>query len=111
VSAEIRRIGTVIRLRPEHREEYLRLHEQVWPAVEATIRACNIRNYTIFLHGDLLFGYYEYLGDDLVADLARMAADPTTRRWWALTDPCQERLDSALPGQQWSELSQVWHLD
>ena len=101
----------MIRLRPEHRAEYLALHAAVWPEVEATIRACNIRNYTIFLHENLLIGYFEYHGDDFEADQQRMAADPHTRRWWALTDRCQEQLPDARPGEQWSRLAQIWHLD
>ena len=107
----VRRVGTVIRLRPDRREEYLRLHRAVWPGVEQALRDCGISNYTIFLHGDLLFGYYEYRGDDLDADLARVAADEETRRWWTLTDPCQERLPDAAPGSQWSAATEVWHLD
>lgn len=107
----MQRYGSVIRLRPEKREEYLRLHQQVWPEVEATISACNIRNYTIFLHGDLLIGYYEYHGDDHAADMARMAADPATRRWWKVTDPCQEQVDGAVEGQWWTPMTEVWHLD
>ena len=59
----------------------------MWPAVEAMITAANIRNYTIFLHGDMLFSYYEYIGADHAADQARIAADPATQRWWQLTDP------------------------
>ncbi|GAB3834072.1 L-rhamnose mutarotase [Dactylosporangium cerinum] len=105
----MRRYGSVIRLRPERREEYLRLHAEVWPGVEATLRAANIRNYTIFLHGDLLFGYYEYIGDDHDADQARIAADPTTRQWWALTDPCQESV-AADDGAWWAPMQEVWHL-
>jgi L-rhamnose mutarotase len=101
------RYGNVIRLRPEHRETYLRLHAEVWPEVEAALLAGNIRNYTIFLHGDLLFGYYEYVGADYAADQARIAADPATQRWLQLTDPCQESLDG---GSSWSHMPEIWHL-
>jgi L-rhamnose mutarotase len=104
----MQRFGSVIRLRPEHREEYLRLHEDVWPSVQATLLAANIRNYTIFLHGDLLIAYYEYIGTDHAADQARIAADPETQRWWKLTDPCQESI--ADDGQWWAPLTEIWHL-
>jgi L-rhamnose mutarotase len=109
--SEVQRFGQVVRLRPEQREEYLRLHRAVWPEVESRIRESNIANYTIFLHGELLFGYFEYHGADLDADLARISADEATQRWWRLTDPCQERLPDAAPGRQWSDADQVWHLD
>ena len=35
---------------------------------------------------------------------------PATRRWWALTDPCQERLPGTPEGEQWLPLPEVWHL-
>ena len=108
---EMERYGSVIRLRPEKREEYLRLHSAVWPGVEAMITACNITNFSIFLHDDLLVSYFEYVGTDYAADMARMAADPETQRWWALTDPCQERLPGTPDNQQWTRLPELWHLD
>ncbi len=52
-----RRFGMACRLRPERREEYLELHAAVWPGVESMITACGIRNFTIFVRGDVLFGY------------------------------------------------------
>jgi L-rhamnose mutarotase len=42
----MQRVAQTIRLRPERREEYLRLHASVWPGVEAALRAANIRNYS-----------------------------------------------------------------
>lgn len=105
------RRAQVVRLRPEHREEYLRLHREVWPEVLAMITACNIRNYSIYLHGDLLISYYEYIGEDHAADMARMAADPATQRWWKLTDPCQEQVPGAKPGEWWTVLPEVFHTD
>lgn len=107
----MRRFGSVIRLRPEHRETYLQLHRTVWPAVEARLTASHFTNYTIFIHGDLLFAYYEYTGDDYAADSAAIAADPATQEWWTLTDPCQERLDGTPEGEQWAPMTEVWHLD
>ncbi|TDQ46577.1 L-rhamnose mutarotase [Actinorugispora endophytica] len=107
---EARRYGHVVRLRPEHREEYLRLHREVWPEVREMIRSCNIRDYTIYLHGDLLFSHYVHVGEDHAADMDRMAADPRTRDWWRLTDPCQERLPGTPEGEQWLRLPEVWHL-
>ncbi|MFF1611547.1 L-rhamnose mutarotase [Amycolatopsis sp. NPDC058278] len=106
----VQRYGMLIRLRPERREEYLRLHAAVWPGVERTLREANIRNFTIFRHDDLLFGYYEYVGEDHDADQARIAADPETQRWWALTDPCQESLSPREGGAWWTPMDEVWHL-
>jgi L-rhamnose mutarotase len=62
------RYASCVRLRPEHRKRYLELHAHVWPEVESMLWAANIRNYTIFLRGDVLFSYYEYIGTDHAAD-------------------------------------------
>jgi L-rhamnose mutarotase len=107
----VSRHGSVIRLRPEKEAEYRRLHEDVWPDVLRQIRDSNIRNYTIFLRDGLLFAHFEYVGDDFQADMAAMAADPRTREWWALTDPCQEPLPTAAPGEHWAPMEEVFHVD
>jgi L-rhamnose mutarotase len=107
----VRRFGMAARLVPEKREEYLELHRNVWPAVESTLVSTGIRNFTIFVRGDVLFGYYEYVGDDYDADQARMAADPSTQEWWARTAPCQLPFDDASSAANWQELDETWHLD
>lgn len=109
----MRRMGMVIGIRPEKIAEYKRLHADSWPDILAMISACNIRNYTIFLREpeNLLFGYWEYHGQDFAADAAKMAADPTTQRWWELTNPCQERMASAADGEWWSMMEEVFHHD
>jgi len=106
------RHGSVIRVRPEKLEEYRRLHAAVWPGVLQMIRACNIRNHTIYYHDGLLFSTFEYVGDDYEADQARMAADPVSQQWWSRTDPCQFGFDDDAPeGARWQELDEIWHQD
>lgn len=109
----MQRMGMVIRLRPEQVAEYRRLHASVWPEVLATIAACGIRNYTIFLREpeNWLFGTWAYHGTDFAADMARMAADPVTQRWWALTAPCQDPLPSRQAGEWWAMMEEVFHAD
>ena len=107
----VSRHGSVIRLRPEHEQRYRELHAAVWPDVLAQIRRSGLRNYTIFLRDGLLFSYYEYVGDDLAADLAAMADDPATREWWTLTDPCQQPVATAAPGEHWAAMEEVFHAD
>lgn len=106
----MQRIAQVARLRPELREEYLTLHREVWPGVEAALLAAHIRNYSIFLHGDLLFAYYEYHGEDFAADLETIKADPESQRWWTFTDPCQVPWPDSATGSRWADLPEIWHL-
>jgi L-rhamnose mutarotase len=107
----IRRFGQVIRVRPESVEAYERLHAAPWPAVTAAIRRANIRNYSIYRHEGLLFGYYEYTGDDYAGDMAAMAADPDVQAWWALTDALQEPFPARRAGSWWLDLPEIFHTD
>ena len=77
----------------------------------ATIEGCNIRNYSIFLHDDLLVAYFEYHGTDFDADMRKMAADPETQRWWSIMDPMQQRLPDVPPGDKWLNITEVFHFD
>jgi len=52
----MQRYGSVIGVKPEAIAEYKKHHAAVWPEVLEMIRNCNIRNYSIFLKDDLLFG-------------------------------------------------------
>lgn len=107
----MRRIASVIQLRPEHEAEYRKLHAAVWPAVLDALRAANMTNYSIFYRDGLLFSYLEYTGVDYDADVQRIAADEATRRWWELTDPCQAPVATAEDGQWWAPAEELFHLD
>ena len=109
----MQRMGRVIWLKPEVIPEYKRIHAAVWPEVLNAIHGCNIRNYTIFLKEpeNLLFAYWEWHGTDFAGDMARMAAVPLLRDWWAITDPMQDPLPTRAPGEWWARMENVFHTD
>ena len=109
----MQRMGQVIGLNAGKVEEYKRLHAAVWPDVLKMITACNIRNYSIYLKEpeNIMFAYFEYHGSDFAADMAKMAADPTTQEWWSVCMPCQKPLDTRKPGEWWADMEEVFHLD
>ena len=112
----MKRYGWVIGLRPQKLEEYKRLHAAVWPGVLKMIKECSIRNYSIYLRQlddgrHYLFSYLEYVGEDFRADMAKMAADPTTQKWWELCEPCQVPLANRALGEWWADMEEVFHLD
>ena len=112
----MQRYGMVIGLKAEKLEEYKRLHAAVWPDVLKMIKACNIRNYSIYVaeleKGKFhLFSYFEHCGTDFKADMARMAADPTTQRWWTHCIPCQAPLPTRAEGEWWANLPEAFHMD
>jgi L-rhamnose mutarotase len=105
------RYGLVLRVRPEKLEDYKRYHAAVWPEVLATISRCHIGNYSIFHKDSVLYSYFEYWGDDFAADMKLMAADPATRRWWAIMEPMQDPLPTRAPGEWWARMEEVFHVD
>jgi L-rhamnose mutarotase len=110
-STKLRRYGQIIGLKPEAIQEYIQYHADVWPEVLRTIKECNIRNYSIFLKGNTLFAYFEYLGDNFEADMLKMAADPKTQEWWAIMKPMQEPIPNRSPREWWADMVEVFHTD
>ncbi len=41
------------------KEEYIRRHNEIWPEMVAALKEAGICNYTIWMDGNELFGYYE----------------------------------------------------
>lgn len=109
----MRRFAQLIKVKPEALDEYKRIHASVWPSVLNTIKDCNIHNYSIFLKESehMLFAYFEYHGKNFEADMQKMAADPETKRWWAITDPMQEPFETRKEGEWWTILEEVFHTD
>lgn len=107
----MRRIASIIRLRPARAAEYRELHAAAWPEVLAALTRARVHNYSIFERDGLLFSYLEYRGEDYAADMAALARDEATQRWWTLTDPCQQPLDSAAEGEWWAPADELFHLD
>ena len=107
----MKRYGSVIRVEPENIEQYARLHADVWPDVLKMIRECNIRNYSIYHLDGWLFSYFEYVGDDYDADMAKMAADPTTQKWWSVCKPLMKPLETRGDGEFWATMKEVFHFD
>ena len=104
----MKRYGMLIGVRPEKLDEYRRLHADVWPGVLKTIHDCNIRNYSIFHKDGYLFSYFEYIGEDFEADMARMAADPVTQEWWVLCQPLPTRAEGE---RWWAQMEEMFHCE
>lgn len=110
----VERYGMMIGVRPDKVEYYRQLHANAWPGVLSKLEECNIQNYSIYLgqvneQNYLLFGYLEYTGQNFAADMAKMASDPTTQKWWRETEPCQIPLPARAEGEWWSGMEEVFH--
>lgn len=109
----MRRFGQTLGIRPECLAEYRRHHAAIWPEIAAAIHAAGIRNYSIFVCGAQLYGYYEYEGpdDEYAERMARLAQAPRMREWWDLMEPMQVPDPQRVPGSWWTDMEEVFHLD
>ncbi|HWL26726.1 MAG TPA: L-rhamnose mutarotase [Ureibacillus sp.] len=107
----MKRVASVIRLSTDNYERYKELHRAVWTDVLATIKQCNIQNYSIYYLNGQLFSYFEYIGTDYEADMEIMAQDPITQKWWDLCKPLQNPYDNRKPGEWWSEMEELFYLE
>lgn len=46
-------------LKEGKREEYIRRHNEIWQEMVDLLKSAGIRNYSIWLSGNDIFGYYE----------------------------------------------------
>ena len=107
----MRRFGQVLGIRKECIAEYKQQHARIWPEIERAIRTAGIRNYSIFLRGEQLFGYYEYVGpeEEFEARMDALAAAPRMREWWDLMESMQLPEPQREPGTWWSDMEEVFH--
>ncbi len=108
--------GQIGRLKQEKIEEYkylhkVAVHDEKWAGVLSTIHDCNMRNYSIFIEGDVVFGYFEYVGDDYEADMEKMAQDPVTQEWWKLTRPCFTKYSEASREAFYSDMENIFSFE
>ena len=105
----MKRVGMVIRLKPECVAEYRRLHADSNPGVRDLLAKYHMRNFSIFLHqiGEewYEFGYYEYTGRDFDADMKALAAEPRNQAWLEVCDPMQLPLKGECG---WAEMECVY---
>ncbi len=109
---EMKRIGMVVKIKAEHVEEYKNLHKDDHPGVRHLLTKYHMRNFSIFMvqladGGWYEFGYYEYWGNDLEGDMAKLDAEPENIKWLEMCDPMQEGI---VPGQKgWKEMDRIYY--
>ena len=108
---EVKRVGMVIKIKPEFIEEYKALHADSNAGVRDLLTEANMHNFSIFLHqlddGNWYeFGYYEYTGEDFEADMAKLDKHPRNIEWLEICDPMQIPLEGY---EGWAEMEQVYY--
>jgi L-rhamnose mutarotase len=100
------RSAFVLKVRPDRIDEYVEAHRAVWPEMLDALREAGIRNYSIFRHGNEMFGYFE--SDDLDAAGRSMAGQEVNARW---QDAMAALLEERVPDGGPPPLEEVFRLE
>jgi L-rhamnose mutarotase len=100
------RSAFVLKVRPDKVDEYVEAHRNVWPEMLDALRSAGIRNYSIFRHGNEVFGYFE--SDDLEAVGAYMSRQEVNDRW---QEAMAELLEERVPDEGPPALEEIFRLD
>jgi len=104
----MQRVCFLLRIEPEHREEYLARHEAVWPEMLDALRRTGWRNYSLFIPEDgLVVGYLET--DDYAAAQEAMTRTAVNPRWQA--EMSEFFVDDGNPDEGFQVLDEVFHLE
>ncbi len=90
-------------------DEYRRRHDEIWPELKELLKSAGISNYTIWVSGNRLFGYYECeFGKDYAAKV--QAESPIVDRWNDYMKDVMEMEMDPVTGAQ-PQLTQVFYLE
>ena len=124
---EYKRVGHNARLlsSPSH-SSHVQIHTSVWPTILAALSRAHIIDYSIHLLptppypassdiAGLLIATFKYTGSNFDADMAGVAADEETKRWWKLTDGMQASLATNPTGSEggrwWVNAEEVFRFE
>ena len=66
-------------IRNEMKDEYIKRHKNVWPELLKLLKEAGVRNYSIFMDGTDIFGYWEC--EDLSRALGIINSSEINRKW------------------------------
>ncbi len=103
--------GQIGRLKRNKIKTYKYLHENPWPEVLETIKKCNLQNYSIFIQDDIVFAYFEYVGEDYEADMKNMEKCKHTLEWWKHTKPCFVLNSFSQDSLYYNDMQQIFFME
>ncbi len=107
----MKRVGFLLKVKPEMIDEYKKRHQAVWPEMLDALRRTGWRNYSLFMREDgMLFGYFE-TPESLEAALKGMSKEEVNARWQESMASFFEGIGGAHADEGLVELDEVFHLD
>ncbi len=107
----MKRVGFLLKVKPDKLEEYKQHHQAVWPEMLAVLHRTGWHNYSLFMRDDgLLFGYFE-TPESFQAALEGMSKEEVNARWQQFMAPYFEELGGKHADENMLQLEEVFHLD
>ncbi len=107
----MKRVGFLLRVRPDKIEEYKAHHRHVWPEMLEALRRRGWHNYSLFMRPDgLVFGYFE-TPESFEAAQAGMAQEAINAQWQDFMAPFFEGLGQTHADQMMEMLEPIFFLE
>ena len=104
------RYAMAVRLKNEKKDFYLKNHQNVWPEVLSELKKIKIKNYSIFLKEDFMFGYLEYEGNNFDADMAEMQKITIVDKWTKLMVDCFNPFPNNDENDSWVMMDEIFYM-
>ena len=105
------RYAMAVRLKDEKREFYIKNHKNVWPEVLRELKKIKVKNYSIYLKEDFMFGYLEYDGDNFDKDMVEMQKIPIVDKWTKLMVDCFNTFPNNEDNDSWVMMEEIFYLE
>lgn len=96
------------KIKPGKKEEYIYRHDHIWPEMVDVLKSAGICNYSIWIEGDTVFGYYECEKGVEFASKVQAESDVVARWNEYMKDVMEMEMDPATHAQP--HLEQVFYL-
>lgn len=92
-------------INPADKELYISRHQNIWPEMLEELKKAGIRNYSLFLKGNDVYGYWEC--DDLEATMRIINKSKINEQWQESMKGIITGRDDIIP----SPYEEVFHMD
>lgn len=107
----VKRYAMAVKLKDEKKVFYLKNHQNVWPEVLEELKKIKVKNYSIFLKENFMFGYLEYEGNNFDADMAKMSKIEIVEKWNKLMIACFNPFPNNEENDSWVIMDEIFYME
>lgn len=104
------RAAFMFRIKPELKDEYKKVHDEVWPELVKAIRDAGIKNYSIYFRKDgTLFANLEV--NDFDKAMFELGKTDINTKWQKYMDKYFVKENKNILGPEIEMLEEIFHMD